>query len=356
MKPTEISAARLASQLIGAREPIAPAAAVAHLTAMQAQDLSMAKWAIGIRGAAATESEVNAAIDSGDIIRTHALRPTWHLLANKDVDWILKLTAPQILVAMRSRHKQLGLDEKIINRCKKVAEKALLTADALTRTDMIAALKRARIILAPECYSHILLRCELDRLICSGPVHGSDTTYALYSRQVHTIEHLPHDEALGRLAQRYFKSHAPATLEDFTWWSGLKVSDARRAVSVAADYLEKITAQETTWYLVRETRKSAVAGRAFLLPAFDEFIIGYADRSAALPKGLASSVISSNGIFRAVILQRGLVCGLWKRTIKNNRLVLSTESFTGRTASFQRALLSAATDLANFYRVALVMS
>ena len=309
----------------------------------------MCKWAIGLRSLGLTEQAVDQAIERGDAIRTHALRPTWHMLANADVDWILKLTAPQILTQMRSRHKQLGLDEKLITQCKKAIEKDFRVAASRTRTELITALKAAKITLAAECYSHILLRCELDRLICSGPVQGSDTTYALYGRRIRKTENLPREEALARLAERYFAGHGPATLGDFIWWSGLKISDARLGLAAAANSLRKIAAKETTWYLSQHRGKSAADNSAFLLPAFDEFIIGYADRSAALPAGLAKNVISSNGIFRAVILHKGQVRGLWKKDISRGVLSVMPDFFAdipnGLTGKVKHATMS----LAAFY-------
>ena len=309
----------------------------------------MCKWAIGLRSRGLTEKAVDQAIERGDAIRTHALRPTWHLLANADVDWILKLTAPQISTQMRSRHKQLGLDEKLITQCKKAIEKDFRAADSRTRTELITALKTAKIILAAECYSHILLRCELDRLICSGPVQGSDTAYALYAQRIRKIENLSRNDALARLAERYFTGHGPATLEDFIWWSGLKISDARLALAVAANNLRKITVKETTWYLSPHTHKSAADNSVFLLPAFDEFIIGYADRSAALPAGLAKNVISSNGIFRPVILYKGEVRGLWKKEIKRAVLSVIPDFFTDIPKGLTAKLKQVKNSLAAFY-------
>ncbi len=349
LNPSEIIFFRLAAQSIGSPALRSAAAVVSHLGAMQAQDFPMTKWAIGIRSAGLTESAVNAAIARGDIIRTHALRPTWHILANADVDWLLKLTAPRIMVTIRSRHKQLGLDEKLITQCKRVIEKDLLTAESGTRAQLITALKKAKITLAAECYSHILLRCELDRLICSGPVQGSDTAYALYAQRIRKTEDLPRDEALARLALRYFTGHGPATLEDFIWWSGLKISEARQALAAAGNNLKKITAKENTWYLSKETGKSAIAKGVLLLPAFDEYIIGYADRSAVLPPGLAKNVISNNGIFRAVILHHGQVCGLWKKEVRKEQLTVIPDLRSGGNAELKKQLNTAAAALAHFY-------
>lgn len=309
----------------------------------------MAKWAIGIRSVGLTQADVDQAVQRGDIIRTHALRPTWHLLANDDVDWILKLTAPQIMVAMRSRHKQLDLDEKLITRCKKVIEKDLLAAESSTRAQLIAVLKKAKITLAAECYSHILLRCELDRLICSGPAQGSDTAYALYAQRVRKTENLPRDEALARLAERYFKSHGPATLEDFIWWSGLKIGEARQALAAAGSLLKKFTAKENIWYLAPEMGKSNTGSGVILLPAFDEYIIGYTDRTAVLAPGMSTKVISNNGIFRATIVVDGIVRGIWKRELKRGKFLFQPQFFGKADARLKATVEKKAGELAAFW-------
>lgn len=347
LKPAEIAALRIAAQKIGSTEKSSVATVVAHLCALQAQDFPMSKWAIGIRSVGLTQADVDQAIERGDIIRTHALRPTWHLLANADVDWILKLTAPQIMVTMRSRHKQLGLDEKLITQCKKVIEKDFRVADSRTRAELIAALKTAKINLAAECYSHILLRCELDRLICSGPVQGSDTAYALYARRIRKTENLPRDEALARLAGRYFTSHGPATLEDFIWWSGLKIGDARIADAAVEKQFRSEKVAEAT-YLMPKTAGPAREG-VYLLPAFDEFIIGYSDRSAVLARGMSPKVISNNGIFRATIVANGVVTGIWKREVKRGKFLFLPQFFGKADARLKATVAKKAGELAVFW-------
>lgn len=346
MKPADTVALRIAAQRIGALTDRNPAAVVSHLCALQAQDFPMSKWAIGIRSIGLTQADVDQAIERGDIIRTHALRPTWHLLANADVDWILKLTAPQILVSMRSRHKQLGLDEKLIMQCKKIIEQHFRVADSRTRAELIAALKKAKITLAAECYSHILLRCELDRLICSGPVQGSDTAYALYALRVRKTENLAQGEALARLAERYFTGHGPATLADFIWWSGLKVGEARIAYAAVEKQFRREKVAEAT-YLIPKAARPAREG-VYLLPAFDEFIIGYTDRSAVLAPGMSAKVISNNGIFRATILVDGIVRGTWKREIKKGKFLFLPEFFGKTDARLKAVVEKKAEELAAF--------
>lgn len=338
---------RLATQLLVSPAAATPAEIVAHFAAMQAQDLAMVKWAVGIRSTNLTVSDIDQAFASGAIVRTHALRPTWHLIANEDVDWLLKLTTPQILTTMRSRHKQLGLDTSVIQRARKLVTAALAAIPYLNRKGTIATLKKGKLELPNECYSHIFLHLELDRVLCSGPIAGSETSYALYERVIKKPTDIPRDEALQRLAVRYFQAHGPATLEDFVWWSGLKIKDARAAISAAGVK----SFDKTSQLLTLRTRQTI--GRntdVVLLPAFDEYIIGYADRSAVLGKDTSAKVISSNGIFRPVILRAGMVYGLWKRELTREGMKLLPNLVRGKTAVSKKALATAFERYARFHK------
>lgn len=324
MTAAELGNLRLASQRVGAGQFKKPAETVAHLGAMQAQDFAMARIAVGLRTTATTEAEVLAAYNKGEIIRTHALRPTWHLMANADVDWMLRLSAPQIRDLMPGRQKQLGLSETVFKKSNGVIEKTVAAGPAL-RDELIAALKKAKITGIPEIYSHILFRAELDRLICSGPMKGIHPTYAAYADRIKKSPLLKREDALVRLAERYFLSHGPATLADFTWWSGLRVGDARAAYAAVEKQFSREKLGEVT-YLIPKSLKAAPA-EIHLLPAFDEFLIAYSDRGAVTPKSISPRVMSVNGIFWPIIVANGQVRGRWKREIKKDKFTFRPEYF-----------------------------
>lgn len=304
-------------------------ALVGFMGAMQAQDYAMSRWATGIRLPGKTELAIQRALDNGEIIRTHLLRPTWHIVAAEDLYWMLELTSPHIRTSMKSRQKNLQLNEETLHTCNTIIENALMKNSFLTRDDLVKALNQSGISTSEDNRAaHIFLYAELDGLICSGPNINGKPTYALFRNRVPMPPSINRKEALALLATRYFSSHGPATLDDFVWWSGLPVKDARAGIETAGKSLvcENIQSKDY-WhsgkYSITQTNEHTID----LLPAYDEFVIGYTDRSALLAAAHHKKAISSNGIFKPIILVNGKAAGIWKRTIKNDTVIIETEFF-----------------------------
>jgi hypothetical protein len=329
MKPDEIASLRLANQRLAGSGFRSPRDLVAWMGAMQAQDYGMAKWAIGLRLRGAKIDTVQGALDRGEIIRTHLLRPTWHLVAAEDYAWMLELTAPRIRAATRSRHRQLGLTDAVIARSEVIFGRLMRGGKHASRATLIAALGKAGIATDENRASHIFLCAELDGVLCSGPDVSGRPTYALRAERIPAAKSLPRDEALAMLAKRYFMSRGPATLQDFVWWSGLTAGEAKRALESVRGGLEPATADSGVCWSGEASAPPAASrrGSAHLLPAFDEYILGYRDRSAALSANAQRKTISSNGMFWPVVLIDGRAAGLWKRTIKNDTVVIEVDLF-----------------------------
>ncbi len=329
---------------------------VARMGAIQAQDYNMAKWAVGIRLPGSTDRIVEESIDKGDVIRTHLLRPTWHLVSADDIYWMLELTAPHIKASMRSRNKQLGLTDDIFARCNDILENALSGGRYLTRgeleVELAGEIANAKTTTEGSRLSHILMQAELDGIICSGPRRGKMITYALLSERVPETEPLPRAEAVLKLASRYFTSHGPATLQDFVWWSGLSVTEARPALgSLGPDFISEKMGSQTYWF--PDSGEDSVSterseNSVHLLPAFDELIISYRDRSAFLPSEDHSKAISNNGMFRSVILVNGKVAGIWNRSVKKDKVIIEPQFFQSPDEDTMKLLEDAATGYGQF--------
>jgi hypothetical protein len=319
---------RLCNHHIGGRKIKTVNEIAAWMGAMQAQDAAMVKWAIGIRLPGSTEKTVDNAIDRGEILRTHLLRPTWHLVSRDDIYWLLDLTAPLIKSSMKSRHQELGLTESIISKSNSIIQEALDSGKHLLREDLIAVLNEAGIATDNNRASHLFACAELDKLICSGRMKDGKPTYALLKKRATKTGSIPKEAALTRLAQRYFTSHAPATIKDFAWWSGMSTRDAARAVEmIQPHFCSETIAGNAYWFSSQVTVPSYDHEHVFLLPPYDEFIISYTNRSASLPGDMDKKTISENGIFRPVIIVDGRVTGLWKRIIRKNRVIIEIELF-----------------------------
>ena len=296
--------------------------------AMQSQDFIMAKWAIGVRLPASTHEIVEEAFNKGDIIRTHVMRPTWHFIVKEDVRNLLQISSARILTTNRSRDRQLELAESIFSKSNKIIEKVLLDGKHLTRDEIAAKLQMEGIKTDENRASHLLMRAEMEGIICSGPVKNKRQTYAMLDERVPLSKPLLKEEILATLAQRYFISHGPARLQDFAWWSGVPLGEARKALeNVKYTLISETIDSETFWLDGSIQIPENFEDSAYFLPAYDEFIISYADRSASLPAEVNSRAVSSNGLFRPVVVINGQVKGLWKRSLVKEKLRVEVSMF-----------------------------
>lgn len=296
--------------------------------AMQAQDYYMSRWAVGLRLPKLTDKKLGTAIDKGDILRTHVLRPTWHFVSRDDIHWMLDLTASRIMASMKTRNKQLELTDKLFKKTSTLIRKALTGGNHLTRDELVSQLVKAKIPTDDNRTSHIFLQAELDGIICSGATKRTKQTYALLEERVPEKKTITRDEALEKLTRKYFASHCPATLHDFSWWSGLSLTDARNGLeSIKSELITETIGSEKYWLSHSFSNPKITKSSVFLLPAYDEFVISYKDKTATLVLENLKKAITLNGIFRPVIVIDGEVTGLWKRTIKNDTVSIETEFF-----------------------------
>jgi len=325
---TAISVQRLFNQQIAESKFSAADEIVGWMGAMQAQDYPMAKWAIGLRLQDSKDQLIEAAINRGDILRTHILRPTWHFVSADDIYWLLELTAPHIFSSLKFRHKFLEISDDILKKSNKLIEKALSTGSHLTREEIAKILAKARIKTDLNRLSHLLLLAELAGITCSGVARGNRTTYALLPKRVPHRKVYPHDESLAKLAQRYFNSRGPARLQDFIWWSGLPAAKAKKALELAkSNFISQTIDSEEYWFSGSIPSHQNDNTSPYFLAAFDEFLIGYKDRSAPLAGISDKKAISNNGIFHPLLVINGQVRGTWKRTIKDDKVLIEIYLF-----------------------------
>ncbi|TGD59671.1 winged helix DNA-binding domain-containing protein [Flavobacterium humi] len=328
MEPIDISNIRLNNQQIVNSKFEKAKDLVGWMGVMQAQDYAMSKWALGTRLSGSTDLSVEEAIDKGEIIRTHLLRPTWHLASCDDIYWLLELSSPQIKSNMRPRLKELELSEAVLSKSNAIIEKALAGHHHLTREEIASLLNDAGIATNDNRLSHILVYAEMEGIVCSGATKGKKQTYALLPERVQQTKKFTKEESLAKLAQTYFSSHGPATLQDFIWWSGLPIKDARAALEMVKSGLMSETIDSDTFYFLQHVpMPKGNTPSLYLLPAFDEFLISYKNRTASLLLENHKKTISNNGIFYPIIVLNGKVAGLWKRTIKKESVIIETDLF-----------------------------
>lgn len=345
MKPEDIIRLRLVNQQIARQKFKKPEQIVAWMGAMQAQDYPAALWGVALRTPKATRGSVEKAIAGRTIVRTWPMRGTLHFVAPDDIRWMLKLMTPRILSNMRGRERQLGLTDAIFAKGRKAITKALEGGKELSRTQMYEVLEKAKLPYKEYRGLHIIGRLSQEGLLCFGPHQGKQPTFVLLDEWIPTSRELEGDEALAELVTRYFMGHGPATIQDLVWWSGLKVSDARRGIEAAGSALKHVVADDVTYYMSRTAAPATDISQAFLLPPFDEYIVGYRDRSAALDLKHSQSVVpGGNGMFKPIVVINGKVVGTWLRAFKKDSVIITVTPFEKKFSKADMSLIADAAD------------
>ena len=337
--------ARLRLHAQGIAAPLRePHEVVERLGAVQAQDYLGALWAVGLRLEQAGEADVERALARGTILRTWPMRGTLHFVPARDARWMLRLMTPRIVARGERRYRELGLDAATFARAGELLAGALEGGRRLTRPAALALLEAAGISTGGQRGIHVLQRLAMDALLCFGPREGKQQTFVLLEEWAPRSIALEREEALAEIAVRYFTGHGPAAAPDLAWWTGLPAADVREAIALAAPRLEHERIDgETYWWSGRTGRPAGGgAARAWLLPGFDELVVGYSDRSALFDPAHRGKVrIGANGMLSPTIVLGGRLIGTWKRTLGRRGVAIEPALF-GRLDEAGRRALSAA--------------
>jgi hypothetical protein len=339
----DLARLRLVAQRIAGPGFATAAEAVTWLTAVQAQDLRSAIAAVAgrIDGDQGDAAAVEHALNAGEVVRSWPMRGTLHLVPAVDLAWLLTLGPPRVATTMARRQRQLALDDTTIGRARSVAVAALQGRRDIDRAALFAIWDDAGIATTGQRGYHLLLDLAHAGVVCFGPMVGRHQAVVLADEWIPEPRVLDRDEAVAEVVLRYFRSHGPATVADFTFWTRLTVADAKAGLAVARSQLESIEVDGTEYLMDPATpdrlaTHRAAAKGAFLLPAFDELVLGYRDRSASVPSEFSGQLApGGNGMFRAMVVEDGQVVGTWKRGPKPDDPPVATPftTFTRRVES-----------------------
>lgn len=342
---------RLHNQFLSQTDFTEPDRVVAALGAVQSQDYAGGKWGLGLRMTAATNAALDQAFNEGKILRTHLLRPTWHFVAPQDIRWILALSASRVHAANGFMYRQQGLDSSIIKKSYAVLEKILQGGRYLTRPELGSAFETAGIKKAEGIrLGYFIMSAELDGILCSGPRRGRQFTYALLEERTPKVKALKRDEALAELTRRYFATRGPATLHDFTWWSGLTMAEAKEGIeSVKSQFHWEEIDGKAYWFDTSVSHVKERSPTAHLLPNYDEYFIGFKDRSAIGQIAEQAGIKGDDPSFLAhIVILDGQVVGGWRRSIKNDTVLLEFMLITDLTKAQENAVDRAASRYGEF--------
>lgn len=330
-----LTAMRLVAQRIALGEPATPGQVVRSMLAMQGQDLPGARWSIGLRGHGLTDHQVGATFDARDIVRSWPMRGTLHVVAAEDIGWMLELATPRVIAGTATRRARLGITEDDLRHARDAAVGALEGGRALARTALLSAISKSGTVIDGQRGYHLLVHLAQTGTLVLGPISGKQQAYVLLAEWVREPRWLGRDEALGELAGRYFRSHGPATERDLARWSGLSLGDVRRGLALCDDRLARLELGGITYHLAPEVLDTVSAvptapavTDVLLLPGFDEYLLGYGDRSAAVAPEHAQAVVpGNNGMFMPTIVVDGEIVGTWKRTARTREVAIDLSPF-----------------------------
>ena len=340
----DIAHQRLHTQRIAGAKFETPDAVVRWLGAVQAQDYAGAKWAVGQRMRDATDAALDRAVADGTILRTHVMRPTWHFVVAADIRWLLALTAPRVKAASAYHDRQCALDDDTFDRSNAALANALQGGTHLTRAELASFLQHAGIATDDLRLGLIIMRAELDGVVCSGARRGKQFTYALLDERAPHAITLARDEALAELTRRYITSHGPATVQDFVWWSGLTITDAKAGLAmIEPEVMHETVDGQTYWFAASAPVVRDPSPTVHLLPNYDEYIVGYTDRRAALDAPPADRLDArGNVLFNHTIILDGQIVGVWKRTVTKDAVIVEATPFaplgTAETVALEGAV------------------
>ena len=327
---------------------------VAWHGAMQAQDYNYFRWAIGIRQRTPQLVRLQEAFAKAELLRLHLLRCTVQVVSQTDIGWLLPLCKERNLRTLQSWYKSINVSfsETHIEEITRAMQELLAGGKSLPKRAIAEKLTSLGFLLDDRLLTSLLVRSEIEGLLCSGEMQGREATWALLSERVPAICPLTPDEALKQLAIKYFRSHSPASLEDFVWWSGLPKTQCKKALTLIANEIEETKVEEETMYLYHNTLDCPdYARKVLLLPPYDEYLIGYKSRWVALEKKHTAKAHNNFGIFKPVILHEGRVVGNWKASIDKQGENLTIDFFAEKSKIGKQSLQGAVNQFVEFCKV-----
>jgi hypothetical protein len=345
---------RLHNQFLSQTAFTEPAQVVKQLGAVQSQDYAGGKWALALRMKGTTDAALDKAFNEGKILRTHILRPTWHFVAPEDIRWMLALSAPRVHAVNGFMYRQQGLDQSSIKKSYAVLEKVLQGNKQLTRTELGTAFAQTGIKNTQGVrLGYFIMSAELDGIICSGGRRGKQFTYSLLEERAPKVKALSREEALVELTHRYFATRGPATLHDFTWWSGLTMADAKEGIeALKSQFASEVIDERTYWFDRSVSPVKEKSPTAHLLPNYDEYFIGFKDRSAIGEVAKHAGIKSDDPSFLAhVIIIDGQLVGGWRRTVKKDAVQIEYILITDLTNAQMSAIDRAASQYGEFLQL-----
>ena len=350
----QVAHRRLSSSLLSSDQVLSPKQVVRWFGAMQAQEYEPAKWAIATRAAGVDNADLDEAVDDGRILRTHALRPTWHFVLPEDIGWLQALTGPRVHTKNGHQYRLHGLDDSLRKRTENLITNWISNDGDLSRKDIGQRLAAEGIEAKGNRLAYVLMSAELNGVVCSGQRRGATHTYALVSQRTSSPNELTGEAALAELTLRYFRSHGPATVEDMRWWSSLTLTQIRRGLELVGNRLHRELIGDTElWSLEEQADAKREIPLVQLLQPYDEYTVAYGDTKVVINAAGSPGeppVIGGQAFYGALIIESQLA-GWWRRTLSRREVKVQVRPMRPLSMSIHSAVRDVATAYGQFHGV-----
>jgi hypothetical protein len=307
-------AIRLLNQQLTAQQFSAPEDVVRYMGAMQAQEYRMMRWAVGMRTSRPSHKAFKKAFDLGRILRLHLMRGTWQLVSADDYWPMIDLLSPKAIAVTKGwmSSNNISIPETEYMQVRDILAQTASDLGSVTKDDFVRAMAERNLQMDDHRLSYHIRMAEMSGTLCSGDLLPMKATYALTANKVQLKDKGDRDEALMNLTRKYFQSRQPATLEDFTWWSGLNISDCRKGIALLGDTIHQVKWKGRAFYMTDDCRTRGFRhGKFLLIPPYDEYLISYKSRDIVLPPDYKHRAHNNSGIFQPIIAYDGTICGNW---------------------------------------------
>ncbi|GAA0578339.1 winged helix DNA-binding domain-containing protein [Paractinoplanes ferrugineus] len=341
---------RLTSLLLRGNAPSTVGGIVSWFGAMQSQDANSMLWSLGARMPGVSLSEVNDALEKREVLRTWPMRGTVHLVPAADAHWMLEVMGVRALNGVAKRWELLGLDRATAQMATEVLGAALAGGKRLTRAECLRTLTDGGIDVSGQRGYHLLWYASQRGVTAIAPHVGKEQTFVLLDEWAPQPCRPSREEALGLIALRFFRSHGPATRKDFAGWTGLTLGDLKIGLGVAGDALTTVDVEGVEMIMGAGAAESELSDTSWLaLPGFDEYLLGYKDRSLmASPADLAAIIPGGNGVFQSTLVRAGRVVATWKRVVGSRGVTVTVRPLVTFTAADHRKAAAALEPFAAF--------
>lgn len=348
--PKVMGRLRLASQgLLGGFS--SPEECVSTMGAMQAQDLASAFWAVGQRVPGSGLSKVLESLENGTVVRSWPMRGTLHLVPPRDLRWMLGITTERSMRSAAARHRELGITAADVAMCRDLALERVASSPGATREELFKIFESAGQATTAQRGIHLLwILCQNGWLV-QGPQAGTagkalgQQLFVAFDEWIPESKVVGREEGIAEFLLRYLRSHGPATLDDFAWWTQIPKAEVKAAHQSLRSQLVELDFAGTSYWLSPQIAALLDVGvpgsrTVLALPGFDEFLLGYKDRTLVLPPEHFQKVVpGGNGVFKRMIVSCGEVVGTWSRGGTGRDAVVEPEPFTteGLTPAARRS-------------------